>query len=192
MLKVTINEIPVTLACSEAGKQALNTAEMTLRQRQFILLIKENTSLGEQAVNNLLSKLDLQQLIEKGWISCDVPLGQIFKQPSTPVAALASAIATTDAPSDENESVLSKKCCDKKTGAKNLQSFLNTYTNAKLAAPTIPDVSNIELPSLRAADTSQQHPMADSALALKIPEALQPKVAQVHEDIMILQRLLDD
>jgi len=59
VLKVTINEIPVTLACSEAGKQALNTAEMTLRQRQFILLIKENTSLGEQAVSNLLSKLDL-------------------------------------------------------------------------------------------------------------------------------------
>lgn len=54
-MKVTINEIPVTLACSEAGKQALNTAEMTLRQRQFILLIKENTSLGEQAVSNLLS-----------------------------------------------------------------------------------------------------------------------------------------
>ena len=188
MLKVTINEIPVTLACSEAGKQALNTAEMTLRQRQFILLIKENTSLGEQAVSNLLSKLDLQQLIEKGWISCDVPLGQIFKQPSTPVAALASAIATTDAPSAETESVLNKKCCDKKTGAKNLQSFLNTYTNAKLAAPTIPDV----LPSLRAADTSQQHPMADSALALKIPEALKPKVGQVHEDIMILQSLLDD
>ena len=53
MLKVTINEIPVTLACSEAGKQALNTVEMTLRQRQFILLIKENTSLGEQAVSNL-------------------------------------------------------------------------------------------------------------------------------------------
>ena len=49
-MKVTINEIPVTLACSEAGKQALNTVEMTLRQRQFILLIKENTSLGEQAV----------------------------------------------------------------------------------------------------------------------------------------------
>ena len=108
-MKVTINEIPVTLACSEAGKQALNTAEMTLRQRQFILLIKENTSLGEQAVNNLLSKLDLQQLIEKGWISCDVPLGQIFKQPSTPVAALASAIATTDAPSAETETVLSEK-----------------------------------------------------------------------------------
>ena len=191
MLKVTINEIPVTLACSEAGKQALNTAEMTLRQRQFILLIKENTSLGEQAVNNLLSKLDLQQLIEKGWISCDVPLGQIFKQPSTPVAALASAIASSiDTPSDET--VLSKKCCDKKTGVKNLQSFLNTYTNAKLAAPTIPDVSNIELPSLRAADTSQQHPMANSTLALKIPEALQPKVGQVHEDIMILQSLIDD
>lgn len=194
MLKVTINEIPVTLACSEAGKQALNTAGMTLRQRQFILLIKENTSLGEQAVSNLLSKLDLQQLIEKGWISCDVPLGQIFKQPSTPVAALASAIATTEAPSaeTETETVLSKKCCDKKTSAKNLQSFLNTYTNAKLAAPTIPDVSNIELPSLRAADTSQQHPTADSALALKIPEALQPKVGQVHEDIMILQSLIDD
>ena len=191
MLKVTINEIPVTLACSEAGKQALNTAEMTLRQRQFILLIKENTSLGEQAVSNLLSKLDLQQLIEKGWISCDVPLGQIFKQPSTPVAALASAIASTDAPSAETETVLSKKCCDKRMGAKNLQSFLNTYTNTKLAAPT-PDVSNIELPSLRAADTSQQHPTADSALALKIPEALKPEVAQVHEDIMILQRLLDD
>lgn len=188
MLKVTINEIPVTLACSEAGKQALKTAEMTLRQRQFILLIKENTSLGEQAVSNLLSKLDLQQLIEKGWISCDVPLGQIFKQPSTPVAALANAIAT--APSAET--VLSKKCCDKKTGAKNLQSFLNTYTNAKLTAPTIPNVSNIELPSLRAADTSQQHPMEDSALALKIPEALQPKMAQVHEDIMILQSLIDD
>jgi hypothetical protein len=190
VLKVTINEIPVTLACSEAGKQALNTAEMTLRQRQFILLIKENTSLGEQASSNLLSKLDLQQLIEKGWISCDVPLGQIFKQPSTPVAALANAIASTDTPSAET--VLSKKCCDRKTGAKNLQSFLNTYTNAKLAAPTIPDVSNIELPSLRAADTSQQHPMADSALALKIPEALQPKMGQVHEDIMILQSLIDD
>ena len=190
MLKVTINEIPVTLACSEAGKQALNTAEMTLRQRQFILLIKENTSLGEQAVSNLLSKLDLQQLIEKGWISCDVPLEQIFKQPSTTVVALASAIATTEAPSAET--VLSKKCCDKKTGAKNLQSFLNTYTNAKLAAPTIPDVSNIELPSLRAADTSQQHPMASSTLALKIPEALKPKVGQVHEDIMILQSLIDD
>ena len=189
-MKVTINEIPVTLACSEAGKQALNTVEMTLRQRQFILLIKENTSLGEQAVSNLLSKLDLQQLIEKGWISCDVPLGQIFKQPSTPVAALASA--TTDAPSAETETLLSEKCCDRKTGAKNLQSFLNTYTNAKLAAPTIPDVSNIELPSLRATDTSQQHPMADSALALKIPEALQPKMAQVHEDIMILQSLIDD
>jgi len=121
-----------------------------------------------------------------------VPLGQIFKQPSTPVAALASAIASTDTPFDETESVLSKKCCDKKTGAKNLQSFLNTYTNAKLAAPTIPDVSNIELLSLRAADTSQQYPMADSALALKIPEALQPKMAQVHEDIMILQSLIDD
>lgn len=40
--------------------------------------------------------------------------------------------------------------------------------------------------------TSQQHPMADSALALKIPEALQPKMAQVHEDIMILQSLIDD
>jgi len=40
--------------------------------------------------------------------------------------------------------------------------------------------------------TSQQHPMADSALALKIPEALQPKMGQVHEDIMILQSLIDD
>ena len=109
MLKVTINEIPVTLACSEAGKQALNTAEMTLRQRQFILLIKENTSLGEQAVNNLLSKLDLQQLIEKGWISCDVPQGQIFKQSSNNIKELASAIATTDTPSDETENVLSTK-----------------------------------------------------------------------------------
>ena len=69
MLKVTINEIPITLACSEAGKQVLNTAEMTLRQRQFILLIKENTSLGEQAVSNLLSKLDLQQLIEKAGLA---------------------------------------------------------------------------------------------------------------------------
>jgi hypothetical protein len=165
-------------------------SKLGISKQLFIALSIVNLSVTLFSV--VLGYVIYNYAIEKGWISCDVPLGQIFKQPSTPVAALASAIATTDAPSAETETVLSKKCCDRKTGAKNLQSFLNTYTNAKLAAPTIPDVSNIELPSLRAEDTSQQHPMADSALALKIPEALQPKVGQVHEEIMILQSLIDD
>ena len=134
-MKITIGETTVILACTAEGKQALKSDELKPRQRQFILLVEENSILGEQAVSKLLPKVNLQALVEKGWICCEVSHGQSVKEP-VPIVQLASNIMYTAKLSSQSDSeVMTKKSLKKQQRAKDLQSFLNTYASEKQERP---------------------------------------------------------
>ena len=204
-MKITIGETTVILACTAEGKQALKTDKLTPRQRQFILLVEENTHLGEQAVSNLLPKLDVQALIEKGWIQCDAPQVQLFKQPIA-IAELVNTVAENAAGEkrvlvETDSSVMTKKSFDKKQGVKGLQSFLSTYASDSMDALALPKsvhVAKADLSTLQQADPISSPVMKQTIHnqsiipQLTIPAALKPTTGQETEDIMILQSLLDD
>lgn len=70
-IQVLQQDKPVSLSIisTQKGRQALNTDELTPRERQLLLLLdKDNSELSRQAVSSLLTKIDLNKLAKKGWV----------------------------------------------------------------------------------------------------------------------------
>lgn len=70
-IQVLQQDKPVLLniISTQKGRLALTTDEPTPRERQLLLLLdKEDSELGRQAVSLLLAKLDLNKITKKGWV----------------------------------------------------------------------------------------------------------------------------
>ena len=62
-MKIQVGGNSIVIGCTPAGKQALKAGNLTPRQRQFMLLLDEQSQLCEQAIAQLLPKLDLEALV---------------------------------------------------------------------------------------------------------------------------------
>lgn len=189
-MRITIGDTSVNITCTAEGKQALKTNKLTPRQRQFILLVAEDTRLAEQAVSNLLPKLDVRALLENGWIYCDDPHVPIFQQPLA-MSVFASPDAMTDQlPVKTANQAFTNQSANKKYNANGLQSFLNTYSHEQLASPSA-RASTVDLPPAMA--LNQQITIKPTLEAqLKLPAMHQLEPGQALEDIMIVQSLLNE
>lgn len=142
------------------GRQALHSNEMTLRERQFLLLLDKSDAISLQALENLLKKVDIIKFFTHGWVK------NIANSEDTAPATIAKA---------------------NKTDSK-IQSFLSTYTaqssvpvdKIKPFIPCTPvhDVSS-EIASVTLQPPLVRAHMMDSAIH-----------ADEFEDIMIAQAML--
>lgn len=145
---------------TDLGRQALHSNEMTLRERQLLLLLDKSDTLSLQAVENLLKKVDITKFFTHGWVKH--------------VSESDDAMPTT---------IVKASKADSK-----IQSFLSTYTaqlglstdTAQSIAPyaQVHDVSN------DIASASLQ-PAIAQAQAIEA----QPYAGE-FEDIMIAQAML--
>lgn len=83
-LKLTQDDNTVHLALERTplGKQALDTKQPSARERQLLLLLEKDSTIGAQAVSKLLEKVNLADLAEKGWVVYNVLAGELRLEPT--------------------------------------------------------------------------------------------------------------
>ena len=155
------------------GKQALQTDEPTPRERQFLLLLdKDDSELSRQAVSLLLTKLDLNKIVKKGWVEYHVS---------------DDLSVTLDFHDKNHQNVDFSVSTDKQTGQRKIKSFLSEYAQNPPKTLTtdlkthIADSQNAEQPYHQ----NLQHQL-DKVIDIQLPKA----VNEDFEDVMILQSLL--
>lgn len=162
-MKIQVGGNSIVIGCTPAGKQALKAGNLTPRQRQFMLLLDEQSQLCEQAIAQLLPKLDLEALVAKGLITT-VPSLSELGHPA--LSAALPPIVPPDKPAIPSTT---------KPHLKNLVNFLDAYAGAK--PPVL---------SANPAPTRTRH-------VPKIPAVMPPKAVEApSEDIVIVQSLLDN
>lgn len=83
-LKIKQDDDIISLALERTplGKEALNTKQPSARERQLLLLLDKDSTIGAQAVSKLLEKVNLFDLADKGWVVYRVLSGEL-RMPSS-------------------------------------------------------------------------------------------------------------
>ena len=78
-LKIKQDDDTISLALERTplGKEALNTKQPSARERQLLLLLDKDSTIGAQAVSKLLGKVSLFDLADKGWVVYRVLSGDL-------------------------------------------------------------------------------------------------------------------
>ncbi|WP_019519334.1 hypothetical protein [Faucicola boevrei] len=172
------------------GREALKCDEPTPRERQLLLLLdKEDSELSKQAVELLLTKVDLNKIARKGWVEYHV----------------LDDHAVTVNPSDKHDFELNfsheiNQSDDPKVRQKKIKSFLTAYSSDEppVVTPLTGDLKS-HLEAKQTEDTPYHtNVQIDQSLDKQIminqnvaPISLPEPVADNFDDLMIIQTLLN-